>query len=155
VRFEIIAAVTKNVTISRTVTPYSLTKASSSSSSFPIDSCVGAKGFHEAFPVTSLRCQPQSVRLFLRVVSITNKFKKCELLAHSSRVLCWNNHLSSEHLCVFHFVWHLPFDLFGLGDSTSSYATAVTALRVIGARKPHHHDKVNTWGVTKAVFLIF
>jgi hypothetical protein len=82
----------------------------------------------------------------LREVSMTNKFKKCELLAHSSRVLWWNSHLSPEHLPVFHLVWHLPFDLFGLGGSTSSYATADIALRVIGAHKPHHHDKVETHG---------
>jgi hypothetical protein len=47
---------------------------------------------------------------------------------------------------VFHFVWHLPFDLFGLGDPASTYATTDIALRVIGARKPHHHDKVETHG---------
>jgi hypothetical protein len=47
---------------------------------------------------------------------------------------------------VFHFVWHLPFDLFGLGDPASSYATADITLRLIGARKPHHHDKVETHG---------
>jgi hypothetical protein len=29
-----------------------------------------------------------------------------------------------------------------MGDSTSSYATAGIALRVSGAPKPHHHDKV-------------
>jgi hypothetical protein len=29
-----------------------------------------------------------------------------------------------------------------MGDSTSSYATAGIALRVSGALKPHHHDKV-------------
>jgi hypothetical protein len=27
----------------------------------------------------------------LREVSVTNKFKKCELLAHSSQVLWWNS----------------------------------------------------------------
>jgi hypothetical protein len=87
-----------------------------------------------------------SARLLLRVVSITSKFKKCGLLAHSSRVLWWDNHLSPEHLRVFHFVWHLPFDLFGLGDPASSYATTDIALRVIEACKPHHHDKVETLG---------
>jgi hypothetical protein len=45
---------------------------------------------------------------------------------------------------MFHFVWHLLFDLFGLGGPTSSYATADIALRVIGAHKPHHHGKVET-----------
>jgi hypothetical protein len=29
-----------------------------------------------------------------------------------------------------------------LGDPTSSYATAGIALRVSGALRPHHHDKV-------------
>jgi hypothetical protein len=32
----------------------------------------------------------------------------------------------------------------GIGDPTSSYATAGIALRVSGALKPHHHDKVET-----------
>jgi hypothetical protein len=31
-----------------------------------------------------------------------------------------------------------------MGDPTSSYATAGIALRVSGALKPHHHDKVET-----------
>jgi hypothetical protein len=42
------------------------------------------------------------------------------------------------------FVWLLPLDLSGMGDPTSSYATAGIALRVSGAFKPHHHDKVET-----------
>jgi hypothetical protein len=42
------------------------------------------------------------------------------------------------------FVWLLPLDLSGVGASTSSYATAGMALRVSGALKPHHHDKVET-----------
>jgi hypothetical protein len=41
---------------------------------------------------------------------------------------------------VFLFVWLLPFDLSGMGDATSSYATLGIDLRV----KPHHHDKVET-----------
>jgi hypothetical protein len=32
----------------------------------------------------------------------------------------------------------------GMGDCTSSYATAGIAPRVSGALKPHHHDKVET-----------
>jgi hypothetical protein len=40
------------------------------------------------------------------------------------------------------FVWLLPLDLTGKGGPTSSYATAGIALRVSGALKPHHHDKV-------------
>jgi hypothetical protein len=31
-----------------------------------------------------------------------------------------------------------------MGDPTSSYATAGIVLRVSGALKPHHHDKVDT-----------
>jgi hypothetical protein len=31
-----------------------------------------------------------------------------------------------------------------MGDPTISYATAGIALRVSGALKPHHHDKVET-----------
>jgi hypothetical protein len=38
------------------------------------------------------------------------------------------------------FVWLLPLDLSGMGDTTSSYATAGIALRFSGALKPHHHD---------------
>jgi hypothetical protein len=41
------------------------------------------------------------------------------------------------------FVSPLPLDLSGMGDPTSSYATADIALRVSGALKPHHHDKVD------------
>jgi len=37
------------------------------------------------------------------------------------------------------FVWLLPFDLSGLGDPTSSYATAGIALRVAEDRKLPHH----------------
>jgi hypothetical protein len=40
------------------------------------------------------------------------------------------------------FVWLLPFDLSGMGGSTSSYATAGIALWVSGGLKLHHHDKV-------------
>jgi hypothetical protein len=40
------------------------------------------------------------------------------------------------------FIWLLPLDLPGLGGPTSSYATAGIALRVLGALKPHHHNKV-------------
>jgi hypothetical protein len=32
----------------------------------------------------------------------------------------------------------------GMGDPTSSYATAGIALTVSGALKPHHHGKVET-----------
>jgi hypothetical protein len=42
------------------------------------------------------------------------------------------------------FVWLLPLDLPGMGDPTSSYATAGIALRVSGTLKPHHHNKVET-----------
>jgi hypothetical protein len=42
------------------------------------------------------------------------------------------------------FVWLLPLDPSGMGESTSSYATAGIALRVSGAHKPHHYDKVET-----------
>jgi hypothetical protein len=36
------------------------------------------------------------------------------------------------------FVWLLPLDLSGMGDPTSSYATADIVLRVSGALKPSH-----------------
>jgi hypothetical protein len=42
------------------------------------------------------------------------------------------------------FVWLLPLDLSGMGVSTNSYATVGIAVRVSGALKPHHHDKVET-----------
>jgi hypothetical protein len=44
-------------------------------------------------------------------------------------------------------VWLLPLDLSGMGDPTSSYATTGIALRVSGALKSHHHDKVETSSV--------
>jgi hypothetical protein len=36
----------------------------------------------------------------------------------------------------------ITFDLSGMGDSTSSYASASIALRIIWPRKPHHYVKV-------------
>jgi hypothetical protein len=42
------------------------------------------------------------------------------------------------------FVWLLPLDLSGTGDPTSSYATAVRALRISRALQTHHHNKVKT-----------
>jgi hypothetical protein len=45
---------------------------------------------------------------------------------------------------IFLFVWLLLLDLSGMGYPTSSYATAGIALRVSGALKPHHHNKVET-----------
>jgi hypothetical protein len=41
-----------------------------------------------------------------------------------------------------------------MGDSTSSYATADIALRVLGVLKSHHHDKVETPSVGRKVFLV-
>jgi hypothetical protein len=41
-------------------------------------------------------------------------------------------------------VWIIPFDLSGMGGTTSSYATAGIALRVIWPHKPHHYVKVKT-----------
>jgi len=40
------------------------------------------------------------------------------------------------------FVWLLPFDLSGLDDPTSSYATADITLRVAESRKLPYHVKV-------------
>jgi hypothetical protein len=45
------------------------------------------------------------------------------------------------------FAWLLPLDLSGMGDPTSRYATAGIALRVSGALKTYHHDKVETQSV--------
>ena len=42
------------------------------------------------------------------------------------------------------FVWVITFDLSGLGDPASSYATASLALRIIWPHKPHHYVKVGT-----------
>jgi len=42
------------------------------------------------------------------------------------------------------FIWVITFDLSGLGDSASSYATAGLALRVIWPHKPHHCVEVGT-----------
>jgi hypothetical protein len=42
------------------------------------------------------------------------------------------------------FVWALPFDLSGMGDPTSSYATAGITLRVTESHKPPHYCKAET-----------
>jgi hypothetical protein len=47
-------------------------------------------------------------------------------------------------------VWMIPFDLSGLGDPTSSYASAGIALRVIWPHKPHH----TIGGETEKIHLI-
>ena len=47
----------------------------------------------------------------------------------------WRNRLSL-------FVWVITFDLYGTGGLTSSYATAIIALRIIWPHKPHHYVKV-------------
>jgi hypothetical protein len=39
-----------------------------------------------------------------------------------------------------------------MGDSTSSYATAGIALRVSGALKSYHHDKVETPSIGNYIF---
>jgi hypothetical protein len=40
-----------------------------------------------------------------------------------------------------------------MGDPTSNYATAGIAVRVLGALKPHHHDKVETPSVGKLAII--
>ena len=42
------------------------------------------------------------------------------------------------------FFWAITFDISGLGDPASSYATAGLALRIIWPHKPHHYVKVET-----------
>ena len=42
------------------------------------------------------------------------------------------------------FVWVITFDLSGLGDPASSYATADLVLRIIWPHEPHHYIKVGT-----------
>jgi hypothetical protein len=49
------------------------------------------------------------------------------------------------------FIWLLPLDLSSMGDSTSSYAIAGIALRVLEAFKLHHHNKVETPSVGTVV----
>jgi hypothetical protein len=41
-----------------------------------------------------------------------------------------------------------------MNASTSSYATAGIALRVSGALKPHHHNKVETPSVGKEALVV-
>jgi hypothetical protein len=53
------------------------------------------------------------------------------------RLLAWRTRVSL-------FICLLPLDLAGMGAPTSSYATAGIALKVAGALKPNHHDKVET-----------
>jgi hypothetical protein len=69
--------------------------------------------------------------------SWTIKFLRCEVVKYHAQPPTWRTRASL-------FVWLLPPDLSGLGAPTSSYATAGIALRVSGALKPHHHDKVET-----------
>jgi hypothetical protein len=64
------------------------------------------------------------------------RFYGVRLLVHA-QTPTWKTRISL-------FVWLLPLDLSGMGAPTSSYATAGIALRVSGALKPHHHDKVET-----------
>jgi hypothetical protein len=52
------------------------------------------------------------------------------------------------------FVWLLPLDLSGMGDSTSSYATAGIVLRFSGALKPNHHNKLETPAVGNGICMI-
>ena len=84
---------------------------------------------------------------FGRLLSIRPAFNNWALLAvlgfSGTRLLAlrptptWRTRVSLS-------VWLLPFDLSGLGDPTSSYATAGIALRVTKARKLPHHVKVET-----------
>jgi hypothetical protein len=53
------------------------------------------------------------------------------------------NHLP-RRTGVFVLVWAITFDLSGMGGSTSSYATAGIALRIIWPLKPSHYFKVET-----------
>jgi hypothetical protein len=54
------------------------------------------------------------------------------------------------------FIWLLPFDLSGLGDPASSYATAGIALRVTEALKPPDRVKVETpWGSIQLPRLLY
>lgn len=53
---------------------------------------------------------------------------------------------------MFFFVWHLSFELSGLGDPTSGYAIPGMGFRVSGARKPPHPKKEGTiWTCTLIV----
>jgi hypothetical protein len=70
------------------------------------------------------------------VVSEQFSFYSVRLLPHAQPP-AWRTRVSL-------FVWPLPLDLSGMGDPTSSYATTGIALRVSGALKPHHLDKVET-----------
>jgi hypothetical protein len=58
-----------------------------------------------------------------------------------------------ERTSVSLFDWLLPLDLSSLGGPTSSYATAGIALRVSGALKSHHHDKVGIASVGPELIL--
>jgi len=70
-------------------------------------------------------------------IAVLGVFSGARLLALRPTPPTWRARVSL-------FVWLLPFDLSGLGDPTSSYATAGTALRVAEARKLPHHVKVET-----------
>jgi hypothetical protein len=70
------------------------------------------------------------------LVSEQFSFYSVRLLAHAQPPT-WRTRVTL-------FIWLLSLDLSGMGDPISSYATADIALRVSGALKPHHHDKVET-----------
>jgi hypothetical protein len=77
----------------------------------------------------------------ISIHSIHPRLIICEVVSLTPNPQTWRTRVS-------HFVWLLPLDLSGMGDPTSSYATAGIALRVSKALKPHHHDKMehHQWG---------
>jgi hypothetical protein len=68
---------------------------------------------------------------------------------HQRLIIRFLNNLEPQiwRIRVSLFFWLLLLDLSGMGDPTSSYATAGIALGVSGALKHRHHDKVEILSV--------
>jgi hypothetical protein len=81
---------------------------------------------------------PTSVRLGFQLCRLINKFVFTGLGCQpNAQPPTWRTMVSL-------LVWNVTLDLSGLGDPASSYATAGIDLEIIGARKPHRHDKTET-----------
>jgi hypothetical protein len=81
-----------------------------------------------------------SIFIYPRLLSLfRNKicFTEWGYQPHAQPPLPWRTGVSL-------LVWSFSFVLSGLGDPASSYATAGTARRITGTRKPPHHDMVET-----------
>jgi hypothetical protein len=97
-------------------------------------------GFQYYFPqflTVFSHCMPISGRNFNCIVFSKKIFFTGLVCQPNAQLPTWRARVSLS-------VWNLTVDLSGLGDPVSSYATASISLEIIGARKPHLHDKAET-----------